>query len=238
MSARRLNLTGTRFGKWTVVSPAGSRRTPSETRSAWLCRCDCGTERVFNSKHISLGKTNSCGCERSPEIARSARERFTTHGFAGTVIGNTWSSMMFRCFNPNAGEYHRYGGRGITVCEFLRATPANLLFLIGDRPSDSHSLDRKDNSGSYTCGQCRECMEKQWVMNIRWALPKEQSENSAQARLIEINGEVHCVRGWSHKTGISSTTLANRLERGLTGAALLAKPLKRGGNMKRASDEL
>jgi hypothetical protein len=28
-----------------------------------------------------------------------------------------WKSMMARCYNPNDRGYHRYGGRGIKVCD-------------------------------------------------------------------------------------------------------------------------
>ena len=39
------------------------------------------------------------------------------HGCSGTRLYRVWDAMKQRCHNPNANEYNRYGGRGITICE-------------------------------------------------------------------------------------------------------------------------
>lgn len=51
-------LTGQRFGRWTVLERAGK----SGRRSTWKCRCQCGTERVLGGAALSAGQTLSCGC--------------------------------------------------------------------------------------------------------------------------------------------------------------------------------
>ena len=60
------DLTGKRLGKIEVVSPA----EPIGGRTAWLCRCDCGTEKVLSSSNLRV--TVSCGCIRVTPI----EERF------------------------------------------------------------------------------------------------------------------------------------------------------------------
>lgn len=60
MSERTFDLTGKRFGKLTVV--AFDRYENGS--SWWLCRCDCGGEKVVNRKYLMNGHTWSCGCER------------------------------------------------------------------------------------------------------------------------------------------------------------------------------
>ena len=54
---RIVDLTGKRFGRWTVLSCAGSQRN-----AKWNCRCDCGTERIVGGTYLSYGQTLSCGC--------------------------------------------------------------------------------------------------------------------------------------------------------------------------------
>jgi hypothetical protein len=53
--------TGKRYGIWTVLKKVHSKQ---KTRTAWLCRCDCGTERVMSAQYLkpSLGGIKSCGC--------------------------------------------------------------------------------------------------------------------------------------------------------------------------------
>jgi len=48
---------GTRFGRLTVLSLATSKG-----QARWLCRCDCGTERVVTGRDLRRGDTSSCGC--------------------------------------------------------------------------------------------------------------------------------------------------------------------------------
>jgi hypothetical protein len=65
------DLTGKRFGRWQVLSrPDDLPRTPAR----WLCRCDCGTERVITSSNLVRGMSKSCGCGRlGPKTAFESR---------------------------------------------------------------------------------------------------------------------------------------------------------------------
>lgn len=58
-SRKKLDLTGQRYGKLTVLAPAEN----IGGRTAWLCRCDCGRETVVKTRHMRSGHTKSCGCQ-------------------------------------------------------------------------------------------------------------------------------------------------------------------------------
>jgi hypothetical protein len=60
-----------------------------------------------------------------------------------------------RCTNPHDDWFHRYGGRGITVCDRWRESYENFLADMGRKPSPSHSIDRIDNDGNYEPSNCR-----------------------------------------------------------------------------------
>lgn len=54
-----VDLTGLAFGRWMVLSPAGKDPRGHFT---WLCRYDCGIERVVSGSELRLGRSRSCGC--------------------------------------------------------------------------------------------------------------------------------------------------------------------------------
>lgn len=52
------DLTGKRFGRWTVL-----HRAPNQNNcTMWRCRCDCGTERNVFTASLLSGTSKSCGC--------------------------------------------------------------------------------------------------------------------------------------------------------------------------------
>lgn len=146
----RLDLNGMRFGRLLVVCYADSMGG----KARWLCRCDCGNEKVFVSGNLRSGSSTSCGCF---QIERASDARMV-HGHnmrgARTAEHKTWVRMLQRCENEKAADYQRYGGRGITVCKRWHIFE-NFFADMGVRPSADLSIDRKDNDGSYEPGNCR-----------------------------------------------------------------------------------
>lgn len=59
-SRRKLDLTGQRFGRLTVLEPAENLGS----KTAWLCRCDCGQETVVATQRLRDGHRTSCGCDK------------------------------------------------------------------------------------------------------------------------------------------------------------------------------
>lgn len=57
-SRKKLDLTGQRYGRLTVLGPAEN----IGSRTAWRCLCDCGKEAVVQTGRLRSGHTSSCGC--------------------------------------------------------------------------------------------------------------------------------------------------------------------------------
>lgn len=66
------NLLGRRFGQLTVIAPAESKNN----RTYWLCRCDCGREKIFLASNLKRGLSKSCGCVRPGERTQIIGKRF------------------------------------------------------------------------------------------------------------------------------------------------------------------
>lgn len=131
-----------------------------------------------------------------------------THGYTGTTTHAIWVQMRRRCQNPKCGNYSRYGGRGIRVCERWDSFE-NFLADMGERPLGM-SIERRDNDGNYEPDNCY------------WATFEEQNNNRRNVELIEFSGKSLSLRQWSRELGIAHGTLYTRRGNGLTGAALLA----------------
>ena len=131
-----------------------------------------------------------------------------THGLTGTTTFNIWATMKARCLNANKDSYHRYGGRGISVCDRWLSFE-NFLEDMGERPEDM-SIERLDNDGNYEPSNCK------WVTN------HEQSRNKANNRWLEYQGERLILTDWSEKTGLSKQVIHRRLKAGWSVADTLA----------------
>lgn len=161
---------GDRFACLVAIGRVDNSR---EGRQRWLFRCDCGAQKISDTRTVIKGKTKSCGC--------FARDIFTKnrsqlrHGGSGTPEYKVWDSMRQRCNNPKNQSFPRYGARGITVCERWHIFE-NFLADMGPRPSAQHSIDRQNNDGNYEPGNCG------------WATNREQQNNTRSNIRVVFEG--------------------------------------------------
>ncbi len=113
-----------------------------------------------------------------------------------TRIYGIWGGMISRCHNPHVRCFHRYGGRGIYVCERWRTSFENFLADMGECPVGC-SLDRIDNEGPYSPENCR------------WATALEQGRNKRN----NVKHEGRTLSEWSRELGMDVTTMRTRVRK-------------------------
>lgn len=164
MKRTRIDLSGQNINGVVV---GGFAATDARGYATWHCVCHCG--KTFTTRGVKLlsGHTKSCGCLQKAAAAKTGRKHAKhneTCGALRTPEYHTWQAAKKRCHTPSDKDFHRYGARGIVMCEKWRNDFSAFLADVGRKPKGT-SLDRIDVNGNYEPGNCR------------WATPKEQASN-------------------------------------------------------------
>ena len=68
---RFLDRTNMRYGRLLVIKHAGKDK---RNKHLWLCKCDCGNEKVVVADNLSSGKSKSCGCLKREFFAKKGNQ--------------------------------------------------------------------------------------------------------------------------------------------------------------------
>lgn len=176
---------GQQFGRLTVIRY--SHRDQKARLSYWICQCSCGNQKIAASKLLLGGKVKSCGCLKPGKWFEAWRNR----------AYRSWDMMIARCYNEKHIAFHKYGAKGITVCDSWRSFDG-FYKDMGDRPEHT-TLDRIDNSKGYEPGNCR------------WATQDIQHKNRSVTVNVEYEGELMTLTELSMKVGIPRSVLYGRI---------------------------
>lgn len=206
------DLTGMKFGRWTVLKFAEARCTPcGKRRLMWECQCECGTVRLVEGSRLTGGYSKSCGCL----IGDYNKENKTKHGKRNTKLYKTWISMKDRCSNPNTEAFKDYGKRGIKVCDEWASDFGKFYdWSIKNGYKNGLTIDRINVNGNYEPSNCR------------WSTMKEQNNNRRSNHYITYKGKTQTISQWETELGFKKDILSSRLSLGWSVEKAIETPYK------------
>lgn len=201
---------GEKYGKLTVVELAIDGNA---NKRKWLCKCECGGDKITSEDNLKRGHCKSCGCLYSKIGGKS--KHGTERGESKTRLYKIWSRMIWRCERPNYKYFKDYGGRGIAVCSDWHNFKLFKEWANNNGYSEYLSLDRIENDKGYSPDNCR------------WATAKQQANNRRNNVKVFYQGEERTIAEWADKFGFNYPRFYQALKRGQTIADCIEKEVNR-----------
>lgn len=163
MGKKRLELTGRKFNRLTVIDFA---HIDKSGQTCWLCKCDCGNEKIIRASYLRSGDTKSCGCLKK-EIDEN---RTLPEGIAACNIVLSRHKAQAKERNLEQAltdeqiiELHKGN------CHYCGAPPSQTWFRPRNNGSYIYNgIDRVDNNKGYTimntvscCWNCNKAKDTQ-----------------------------------------------------------------------------
>ena len=193
------DLSNQKFDRLFVLRKDLSKKSPH-----WICICDCGNTKSISSKSLKSGHTKSCGCLHKEKISKINYIHGNSKSDNESSEYKSWCQMKYRCYNDNFINYHRYGGRGIKVCDRWLNSFENFLQDMGKKPSKKHTLDRIDSDLDYSPENCR------------WATQLIQQGNRTNNVWIEFNGKNMILSDWGRFLKVKPEAIRYKLKKGIS----------------------
>ena len=190
---KKLNINpGDKFNRLTVIKEVEKKNKAR----FFLCKCDCGNEKMIRMVQLTNGQTKSCGCFKL-EFLTNFNYR---HGLSRTKIYHIWTSMKQRCFNEKSQSYHYYGECGITVCSQWKDFQIFEKWAKENGYINGLSLERKNVNKGYNPSNCK------------WIPRNEQANNTRSNILLTFKGKTQNVAQWAKELGFKSGVIGKRLK--------------------------
>lgn len=187
-----MDISGQKYGRLFAIS---FDETDRHGNSVWKCKCECGEFSYVRLGALRAGQIKQC--KKCSDMEKVKYDIETPR------LKSIYMDMKRRCYDASRKNFHRYGARGIKVCqEWLESPQSFEKWSLENGYSDELTIDRIDNDGNYEPSNCR------------WADYFVQANNRSNNSALEYKGEILTITQWAEKLDVDVSTIYNRIRNG------------------------
>ena len=165
--SKLIDLRGQKFERLTIIKRVGSAPNGSAT---WLCKCECGIEKVIRGDLLRDGNTRSCGCLNKETASKSFRKDSGLSSMRQLII-NYKGSARRRGYEYKLTE-EQFSEITKKKCYYCGLEPDNIEKTKGCNGNYIYNgLDRIDNTKGYTIDNvvscCKICNQAKHTLTIQ-----------------------------------------------------------------------
>ena len=149
--AKFTDLTGRLFGRLLVIN-----RVRDKIGVYYLCRCNCGNEKIVRASHLVSNKIQSCRCLNAEKTAKVNRYKSGEANFNllyNTYIQNAKKRKLI--FSISKEDFKGIVARNCFYCGTAPTNSTNHQRTFG--AFLSNGVDRVNNNIGYETGNCVPC---------------------------------------------------------------------------------
>jgi len=148
-----IDLTGKKFGRLTVIKRSYPNKNWKDPN--WLCKCECGTEKIIGGTHLRDGHIKSCGCLAGNKAKLSSGVS-SMRGLMNSYRKH--AKERGHIFKLTEEEFSKLTQK---ECHYCGAKPNNISrFPRHNGDYIYNGLDRIDNTKGYIIDNVVSCCKK------------------------------------------------------------------------------
>jgi hypothetical protein len=154
-----------KYNMLTIIKKVDDLILPSgQKNKAFLCKCDCGTEKIIRKLHLIRGKIKSCGCKNRNK-----------NGLSYHPLYKVLQAIKLR----TNGHYNDvYKEKNIKLCDEWKDFFNFYNWAINTGYKKGLQIDRINSNGNYEPSNCR------------FVTPKQNSNNRENTFFVNYQNKI------------------------------------------------
>ena len=174
-----LDRVGMRYGRLEVIEHKGK---DNRGKHLWLCKCDCGKEKIVVGDNLSSGKSKSCGCLKIEFLSKKGNQFGLFEDREEAILKVQYSHLKRRNFKFGGDllSFEEFKAKSLSKCNYCGLEYSKVLedrlneIKSGKKLSETvvkaNGLDRIDSSKGYssenTVPCCKYCNTAKNTMSV------------------------------------------------------------------------